>query len=201
MLQLSQVSKTTTQLPIKKANGRNLVSIDADLLKRIADDDVAAFEEFYRLTEQTVYAFVLSILKNPHDAQDIMQDTYIKIRSAAHLYKDQGKPLAWVFTIARNLCLMRIRTGKRESDTTIDDLTDSEYLATSDSGSSEDRIVLDAALTILGEEERQIVILHAISGLKHREISKLLELPLSTVLSKYNRSLKKLKKHLIEREM
>lgn len=201
MLQLSNVSKTTTQLPIRKANGRNLVSIDAELLKRIANDDIAAFEEFYRLTEQTVYAFVLSILKNPHDAQDIMQDTYIKIRSAAHLYKDQGKPLAWVFTIARNLCLMKIRTGKRESDTTIEDLADSEYLATSDSDSSEDRIVLDAALTILAEEERQIVILHAISGLKHREVAKLLELPLSTVLSKYNRSLKKLKKYLIEREI
>ena len=43
------------------------------------------------------------------------------------------------------------------------------------------------------EEERQIILLHAVSGLKHREIAELLEKPLSTVLSKYNRGLKKMK--------
>ena len=49
------------------------------------------------------------------------------------------------------------------------------------------------ALAQLGAEERQIVLLHAVTGLKHREIAALLELPLSTVLSKYHRGLKKLK--------
>ena len=48
----------------------------------------------------------------------------------------------------------------------------------------------------LGEEERQIVLLHAVTGLKHREIAALLELPLSTVLSKYHRALKKLREQL-----
>ena len=46
-----------------------------------------------------------------------------------------------------------------------------------------------AALT---DEERQVVMLHAVTGLKHREIAQLLELPLATVLSKYRRALKKL---------
>ena len=53
-----------------------------------------------------------------------------------------------------------------------------------------------AALKALGDEERQIVLLHAVSGMKHRELSELLELPLSTVLSKYARALAKLKKAL-----
>ncbi len=64
------------------------------------------------------------------------------------------------------------------------------------------RLVLDLAcgtgslaveLARLGAEEGQIVLLHAVTGLKHREIAQLLELPLSTVLSKYHRGLKKLK--------
>lgn len=200
MLLLSNVSNDKTQLPIKQNNGKRLANIDEGLILRIANDDMAAFEELYRLTDQTVYAFILSILKNPHDAQDIMQDTYVKIRSAAHLYQKQGKPLAWIFTIARNLCLMKLRTAGKTSDTPLEDLTDSEYLATSGETHSEDRIVLQAALEILAEEEREIVILHAVSGLKHHEIAKSLGMPLSTVLSKYNRSLKKLKKYLIEKE-
>jgi RNA polymerase sigma-70 factor (ECF subfamily) len=48
----------------------------------------------------------------------------------------------------------------------------------------------------LSDQERQIVVLHAVSGLKHREIAAALNLPLPTVLSKYNRALKKLKTHL-----
>ena len=60
----------------------------------------------------------------------------------------------------------------------------------------EDRQVLDAALTALADDERQIVLLHAVTGWKHREIAGLLELPLSTVLSKYRRALLKLKTKL-----
>lgn len=200
MLRLSKVSKTKTQLPIKSNNGKSLAHLDEELIVRIGNDDITAFEELYRLTDQTVYAFILSILKNPQDAQDIMQDTYLKIRSAAHLYKKQGKPLAWIFTIARNLCLMKLRTASRTSDTSMDELEDSSYFASSDEHHVEDRMVLQAALDILAEEDRQIVILHAVSGLKHHEIAKSLGMPLSTVLSKYNRSLKKLKKYLIEKE-
>ena len=49
---------------------------------------------------------------------------------------------------------------------------------------------------MLGEEERRIVLLHAVTGMKHREIAALLELPLPTVLSKYHRALKKMRSFL-----
>ena len=55
-------------------------------------------------------------------------------------------------------------------------------------------LLLKECMTSLSEEERQIFVLHALSGLKHREIGKLLDLPLSTVLSKYNRAIKKIQK-------
>ena len=51
-------------------------------------------------------------------------------------------------------------------------------------------------LAAIGEEERRIVLLHAITGMKHREIAALLELPLATVLSKYHRALKKMRAYL-----
>ena len=58
--------------------------------------------------------------------------------------------------------------------------------------------MLEAALKALGEEERQVVLHHAASGLKHREIARDLGLPLSTVLSRYSRALKKLQRYLTE---
>lgn len=56
-----------------------------------------------------------------------------------------------------------------------------------------ERILLLYALAALGDEERRIVLLHAVTGMKHREIAALLELPHPTVLSKYHRALKKMR--------
>jgi RNA polymerase sigma-70 factor (ECF subfamily) len=60
----------------------------------------------------------------------------------------------------------------------------------------EDRIVLEGAFQVLNDEERSIVLLHAVSGMKHKEIASILNKPLSTVLSKYNRAIKKLNQEL-----
>ena len=67
-----------------------------------------------------------------------------------------------------------------------------EHLEESPQLTSEDRIVLEALLDSLQDDERQIVVLHALSGMKHREIASFLQLPLPTVLSKYRRAIKKL---------
>lgn len=169
--------------------------IDERLFPRIGQGDTAALEELFTKTERTLYAFVLSILKNPDDTADIVQDVYIKIRESAHLYQPKGKPLAWMFTIARHLAINHLRfQGRRAWDEMELVENDMRFSYITDPS---DRIVLSSALNILKEDERQILLLHVFSGLKHREIADSLSLPLPTVLSRYNRSLKKLREHLI----
>ena len=172
---------------------------DEELLKQVGTGDEDAFRQLYHNTDRTVYSFILSILKNPQDAEEVMQETYLKIWTSAASYHSQGKPLAWIFTIARNLCYMRFRDLKRQADLGLDELNGEETgelciplenLA--------DAMVLRSALEILKEDERQIVLLHASAGLKHREIAADLQMPLATVLSKYNRAIKKLKQYLRE---
>jgi len=63
----------------------------------------------------------LIMLGNASDAEDAVQDTYLRIRSASHLYTPLGKPLAWMFTIERNVCLMRLRAKSRFSDRPLED--------------------------------------------------------------------------------
>jgi RNA polymerase sigma-70 factor (ECF subfamily) len=166
------------------------------LLSAIANGEVAALEQLYAQTKSSVYGYALSILKDRQNAEDVMQDTYIKLYGAAGSYKPQGKPMAWIFTITRNLALMKLREQGRRPTVPEEDVP----LAApgDDMERSLDRQVLAAALTTLSDEERQIVILHSVSGLKHREIAALLELPLSTVLSKYRRALAKLQKEMKE---
>src|SRR5690554_7016334 len=91
----------------------NKIKIDEDLFKRIAKNDMTALDELYSITERTMYAFTLSLTKDHQRALDLMQDTYVKVISAAHLYKPMGKPMAWMFTIARNLYYTSTRKEKR----------------------------------------------------------------------------------------
>ena len=169
--------------------------LDEGLLGRVGRGDLTALESLYLQTEKAVYALALSILRNPHDAEDIVQETYLKVRAAAHLYVPQGKPLAWLFTITKNLCRDLLR-GQSRTEAAPDGAEDD--LRFSYVSDPTDRLVLEAALKALGEEERQVVLLHAASGLKHREIARDLGLPLSTVLSRYSRALKKLQRYLTE---
>lgn len=171
--------------------------IDEAWFPLIGADDKAAFERLYLASERAVYSYVFAITKNADDTHDIVHDTFLKIREAAHLYKPQGKPLAWMFTIARNLTNSHYRRRSHLGETADQDL--SNDISLSYVNDPTDKIVLQAALNILNEQERQIVLLHAVSGLKHHQIAADLGIPLSTALSQYHRALKKLRQQLGER--
>lgn len=169
-------------------------ALNEQLLLRTAQGDREAFRELYEGSRTAVYAFALSILRDSHAAEDAAQDTFLKVLSAAHLYRPQGKPMAWIMTITRNVCLMQLRSRKQEavfsdhtpvSDTGVDPIADVT-----------DRLVLETAMEVLSDDESRVIMLHAVSGMKHREIAELLSLPLSTVLSRYNRGIAKLRRKL-----
>lgn len=180
----------------KDNNTKNNNDIDERLFVRIGDNDMDALEELYNQTERTLYAYILSIARNHDETLDLMQETYIKIMSSAHLYKPMGKPLAWMFTIAKNLYLSELRKTKREINFETERVEDD--LSFSYVKDYEDRIVLETSLNILDAEEREIVLLYAVSGMKHREIADSIGLKLSTTLSKYHRALKKIRNYFEE---
>ena len=102
--------------------------------------------------------------------------------------------MGWLLTVCRNLCLMRMRREERHAA-----LSEEEWdaIPTQECGlDAVERALLQGALARLADEERRIVLLHAVTGMKHREIAALLELPLPTILSKYHRALKKMRSFL-----
>lgn len=162
----------------------------------LARKNTDALRTIYCETSSAVYGFALSILKNEQDAQDVLQETYIKLYTTSSSYRSQGKPMAWILTIAKNLALMKLRDRSKTSDVPFEE--QERFFCDPPDFSVEDKMVLSTAMKVLSPEECQIVLLHAVSELKHREIADLLELSLPTVLSKYHRALKKLKSKLTE---
>lgn len=158
-------------------------------LQGIKERDLGSMEAFYHLTATKIYAYALALLKNRYDAEDVLHNVYLKVYEAVIDYRNTGRAMAWIMTIARNLCLEKLRERKSSAfdENILNEEDEKEELGVSD------RLLIRQVFKLLAEEERKIVILHAVSGLKHREIAAELNLPLATVLSKYHRAIKKLK--------
>lgn len=168
------------------------------MIARMSHGDVSAMGDLYELIETDVYAYALSKIANKADAEDITHDTFVQVWKNATRYQPMGKPLAWIFTIEMNL--IRRQWGKNQRFVPLDESIEVE----SDDGNYAENVInnefLKQVLCTLSEEEREVITLHIVSGLKHREIAKLLGKPLSTVLSKYNRAIKKLQIQIKEKE-
>ena len=161
------------------------------LLIHIASGERDALAALYQRTRTAVYGLALSYLKNAHDAQDLTQDVYVQVWDCAEQYRPTGSPMGWLLTVCRNLCLIRLRREERHTA-----LSEEEWNAipAQECGlDTDERTLLQGALASLADEERRVVLLHAVTGLKHREIAALLALPLPNVLSKYHRALKKMR--------
>ena len=183
----------TMMSTVKNGSQWNTHKLD-QLIEGIAAGDTQAFEALYLTAKSSVYSFALSILKNTQDAEDALHDCFVQVYSAAASYEKRGNAKAWIMTITYNLCMQKLRQRQKVTDISEEDW--GNFLEASDGLSPDDKIVLEQCMNALTDEERQIVVLHAVSGFKHREIAAMLSIPLPTVLSKYNRAIKKLQKAL-----
>ena len=166
-------------IPEEPAPQRGQAEYLEKYISGISEGDKEALAGLYESTHAAVY-----------DAEDVLQDVFLQIWNAAGQYTAAGKPMAWIFTITRNLSLQSLSRKGKVVPLPAEELP--EQFEEAPHLTSEDRIVLESLLNMLGDEERRIVVLHALSEMKHREIASLLHLPLPTVLSKYRRAIKKL---------
>jgi len=172
------------------------VYIDGKLFERIRLGDQDAFRELYEISYKPLYAFLLSYTLNREDAQDLLQDTFVQILKNCHLYREQGNPMAWMMKIAKNLFFTKCR--KHSSDGLNYEDMENE-LGFDDMTNVENRMMLEKLFETLSLDDRNLIILHDVSGLKHREIAEFLGMPLGTVLARYHRGIQKLQKGFGER--
>ena len=167
-----------------------------ELIFSLAKGNREALKIIYEKSINALYAYVLSITKNKFDTEDVLQETYVSIAENAASYHGGNKAMAWIFRIAKNFTLMHFRKEKnKESIHEVEEAVDAKY-SFSFVENADHRMLLESAMEILEEEERQILFLHAVAGWKNREIAEYLGKNLNTVLSKYQRSIKKLQDHL-----
>lgn len=175
------------------------VKIDDCLISDIGNGDKQAFRKLYESTYESVYGFVLSIVKNKYDAEDVLHETFLTVYQKAGGYKPMGKPMAWIFTITKNAAYDKL--SERNKIRELDESRSADGLDFTEITDLEDKSVIEALFKVLNDEEKQLILIHAVGGLKFREASEALNLPLNTVLSKYHRAIKKMQAALKEENL
>lgn len=161
------------------------------LLDNLKKDKMQYFDEFYEMTKKQVFYTSLSIVKDYHIAEDILQDSYLQFLKNKNKVKSDKTILAYIMQIAKNLSLNYIKKNNRnvyiEDNVVFDGLSEKH---------EEHNDTLYIMEQVLSDSEFQIVIKHVIMRQTHKDIAEELNKPLGTITWAYNNAIKKLKEAL-----
>jgi RNA polymerase sigma-70 factor (ECF subfamily) len=165
----------------------------ANLLAAIGNGDQAAFERLYVLTRAKLYGIVLRILRRGDLAEEVLQDTYLKVwRNAREFDPQRASPITWMVAIARNRAIDLVR---RKSEASIEDEPAAlEILAESPAPlaareMTEELRRLLGCLGALEDDRRRMVLLAYYNGLSREELAVRFERPVNTIKTWLRRSL------------
>jgi RNA polymerase sigma factor, sigma-70 family len=160
------------------------------LIGRIAGGDMSALESLYNAMYREIFGYLCSMLGGDrHSAEDLAQDTFVRVWKYAPRFSSLGRGRSWVYRIAGRLALDHLGKNSSRAGELKEELPD----GTDVEESALDSHVLMQAMSLLPTEERRIVSMHAVSGLTLREIAQVLEMPLGTVKWKHAEAIKKLR--------
>lgn len=182
---------------------------DNALVKQFVDGDQAAIEILIARHKKRVFTYILLIVKNHHLAEDIFQDTFIKVIRSLKTgkYTENGKFISWVLRISHNLIIDHFRKEKLLSTTSNDDVSVDLFNSPRYSEENiEDRMICeqihhDVRLLIgeLPEDQRQVIVMRHFQGLSFKEIAELTDVSINTALGRMRYALINLRK-LIEKK-
>lgn len=184
---------------------RALNERDIDLMLRVRDGDVEAFELLVELHQGAVVGTVAKMLGGASEAEDIAQQVFIRIWKSAKRYKPQAKFTTWMFTIARNLVFNETRRRKRKPTVSVEEREEESHRQVEDSHSStpdqealhaELEKAVDDAIQALPEKQRLAVVLRRYEEMPYDEIAKVLNMSVPAVKSLLFRARTQLKEAL-----
>ena len=167
---------------------------DEKLIALFQSGDINAYNELVERYKERLFNFVLRYFNNKEQAEDVVQDTLIKLYTHASYYKNVAKFSTWIFTIAKNNALTELRKNKRkrtESLWTEDgnplDINSKEQSLNQKTHNEFAINQLNRFLDEIPENFRMAVVLRDFQELSYDEISKILEIPIGTIKSRINR--------------
>lgn len=179
--------------------------MDEELIRRAAGGDSGAFETLLRACQKPVYNLALRMTGNPDDAQDLTQETFLRVWRGLSGYRFDASFTTWLYRLTGNVCIDFLRRRRRENTVSLYRGENEEWeLSLPDPAPCAETQVMTRltrgevaeALNKLEPEYRQALILRVINGLSYAEIAAVLEVPEGTVKSRIARAREKMRRLL-----
>ena len=179
---------------------------DLELVNRILDDTgkqrELAFAALYTRHRTTVFNVAMRVVNSPEDAENVVQETFIKVNKNLRGFRGKSQFSTWLHTVAKNTALNYKAHEQRRPQSSGTDPTDLSEIATSSPQSDfeheELKESLDRALASLNDELKQTLLLVVNSGLSYEQVAEITDVPVGTVRSRVFRARQGIDKFLIE---
>ncbi len=183
---------------------------DKELLSQYQNGNEAALELLINRHKEKVYTTIYMFVKDSYLAEDIFQDTFIKVLKTLRKgkYREEGKFLPWVMRIAHNLCIDHFRKTKRHPKVTNNDGFDIfDILPFADDNAEQSMVKKQAHQKVrdlvnqLPEEQKEVVVLRHYAGMSFKEIAALTDVSINTALGRMRYALINMRKMVEEKQI
>jgi len=184
---------------------------DQELVTSFIDGDQSSLEILISRHKNKVYSYIYLVVRNQHLAEDLFQDTFIKVIKSLldNKYQDNGKFVSWVMRIAHNLIIDHFRKEKQlkfiSNDNYLTPIFNSRKLSEKNVEDSliDDQINEDVKrlLDYLPEDQREVVILRHYAGLSFKEIAEHTNVSINTALGRMRYALINMRKIIHEKDI
>ncbi len=173
------------------------------LVSKLRRNDTAAFEQLVRTHQDRVFDFCVRMVTDREEAFDLTQEIFFSIHQNLEKFRADSKLITWIFRIAKNHCLNRLKYLKRRGRGRSEEFGEVNELSIVDSVGAQaqadevlavqsDRRYVHLAIAQLDEDQRVLVVLRDVEGLTYEEIMEITELAEGTVKSRLHRAREKL---------
>ena len=179
---------------------------DEVLIKQFQNGDRHSYNELVYRYKDRIINFLYRFMHDIDSAEDLAQETFLKVYIKKDSYKEISKFSTWLYTIAANLAKTELRKIKRRktfaiSEISLSDREHNYFIDNTNKGKLDDNEnkIVHESIFELEQDFRTIIILREMQELSYENISKILRLPLGTVKSRINRGKLKLREILINK--
>tara|TARA_B100000029_G_C17294863_1_gene858415 strand:+ start:99 stop:677 length:579 start_codon:yes stop_codon:yes gene_type:complete len=183
---------------------------DEQLIEEFQNGEISSYNQLIYRYKDRLFNYIYQFVHDIDLAEDLLQDTFLKLYTHKNSYKKIAKFSTWIYTIAGNFAKTELRKTKRRKTYSHSELIFGEKeLTINDNSNNPDKIFFNESLkgelknclSKLSIDFRNIIILRDIQELSYDEISTIIELPLGTVKSRINRARLKLYECLKQKEV
>ena len=169
---------------------------EEQLMLAVKSGDLEKAGELFELYHRRIYHFFFKLCLEADQSEDMTQNVFVRLIKYRSSYQPSHKFKSWIYQIARNIFYDTVKQNKKMQT---EDLSEVVMMRV-DENESESELLLKKSLSLLSDEDRQLLVFSKYENMRYEEIAGIMDMTVSNIKVKVHRAIHKLRKHYFELE-